>query len=231
MPPRASSAKSSASIRRTSRMSSSAPSAYSSGSKKVTVFCGDGTGFLPSDADRAALVFGEFEMEWPPRSGRRQSFPRSTAWPGCRSRKPVPAWSPGSDRRSTRWKCCCVRNDPLAAVPPPAKTVRDEGGPHGTRRHHAHRHPGRGPGEGRGVLLRAVRMADRGAAGLRGLPDVVGPQRHQRRRTRPAQRGVHPAAFVRRGRFDRRHHRQGRGRGRNRRHGSTSRSRRRAGGR
>lgn len=48
--------------------------AYSSSSKNVTVFCGDGTGFLASDADRAALVFGEFEMEWPPRSGRRQSF-------------------------------------------------------------------------------------------------------------------------------------------------------------
>ncbi|APZ33185.1 DNA mismatch repair protein MutT [Microbacterium aurum] len=56
--------------------------AYSSGSKKVTVFCGDGTGFLASDADRAALVFGEFEMEWPPRSGRRQSFPEidRVAW-------------------------------------------------------------------------------------------------------------------------------------------------------
>jgi predicted NUDIX family NTP pyrophosphohydrolase len=49
--------------------------AYSSGAKTVTVFCGDGTGFLTSDADRAALVFGEFEMEWPPRSGRRQRFP------------------------------------------------------------------------------------------------------------------------------------------------------------
>ncbi|WP_315552062.1 NUDIX domain-containing protein [Microbacterium aurum] len=56
--------------------------AYSSGSKKVTVFCCDGTGFLASDADRAALVFGEFEMEWPPRSGRRQSFPEidRVAW-------------------------------------------------------------------------------------------------------------------------------------------------------
>ena len=49
--------------------------AYSSRGKTVTVFCGDGTGFLTSDADRAALVFGEFEMEWPPRSGRRQCFP------------------------------------------------------------------------------------------------------------------------------------------------------------
>lgn len=49
--------------------------AYSSRGKTVTVFCGDGTGFLTSDADRAALVFGEFEMEWPPRSGRRQRFP------------------------------------------------------------------------------------------------------------------------------------------------------------
>lgn len=48
---------------------------YASGVKTVTVFCGNGTGFLTSDADRAALVFGEFEMEWPPRSGRRQRFP------------------------------------------------------------------------------------------------------------------------------------------------------------
>ena len=56
--------------------------AYSSGAKSVTVFCGDGTGFLASDADRAALVFGAFEMEWPPRSGRRRSFPEidRVAW-------------------------------------------------------------------------------------------------------------------------------------------------------
>jgi predicted NUDIX family NTP pyrophosphohydrolase len=43
--------------------------AYSSG-KRVTVFVADGTGF-PLDG----LVFGEFELEWPPRSGRTQSFP------------------------------------------------------------------------------------------------------------------------------------------------------------
>lgn len=55
--------------------------AYASG-KRVTVFCGDGGGFAASDADRAALVFGEFEMEWPPRSGRRQRFPEvdRVAW-------------------------------------------------------------------------------------------------------------------------------------------------------
>lgn len=45
--------------------------AYSSG-KRVTVFVCDGTGFEASDSD---VVFGEFEMEWPPRSGRTQSFP------------------------------------------------------------------------------------------------------------------------------------------------------------
>ncbi|MDQ1124292.1 NUDIX domain-containing protein [Microbacterium trichothecenolyticum] len=43
--------------------------AYSSG-KKVVVFAGDGSGFTATD-----LVFGEFEMEWPPRSGKRASFP------------------------------------------------------------------------------------------------------------------------------------------------------------
>jgi predicted NUDIX family NTP pyrophosphohydrolase len=42
---------------------------YSSG-KRVTVFVADGAGFAASD-----LVFGEFEVEWPPRSGRMQSFP------------------------------------------------------------------------------------------------------------------------------------------------------------
>ena len=45
--------------------------AYSSG-KRVTVFVSDGSGFAATDAD---FVFGEFELEWPPRSGRRQSFP------------------------------------------------------------------------------------------------------------------------------------------------------------
>lgn len=45
--------------------------AYSSG-KRVTVFVSDGSGFTATDAD---FVFGEFELEWPPRSGRRQSFP------------------------------------------------------------------------------------------------------------------------------------------------------------
>lgn len=43
--------------------------AYSSG-KKVVVFAGDGAGFTASD-----FVFGEFEMQWPPRSGRTVSFP------------------------------------------------------------------------------------------------------------------------------------------------------------
>jgi predicted NUDIX family NTP pyrophosphohydrolase len=42
---------------------------YSSG-KRVTVFVADGAGVSLED-----LEFGEFELEWPPRSGRRQSFP------------------------------------------------------------------------------------------------------------------------------------------------------------
>ena len=42
---------------------------YSSG-KGVTVFAADGAGFDPAGA-----VFGEFELEWPPRSGRVQAFP------------------------------------------------------------------------------------------------------------------------------------------------------------
>ena len=42
---------------------------YSSG-KQVTVFVADGGGFCATD-----FAFGEFEMEWPPRSGRRRSFP------------------------------------------------------------------------------------------------------------------------------------------------------------
>ena len=42
---------------------------YSSG-KRVTVYVADGAAFSVDGA-----VFGEFEMEWPPRSGRRASFP------------------------------------------------------------------------------------------------------------------------------------------------------------
>ncbi|KAF2412507.1 DNA mismatch repair protein MutT [Microbacterium sp. B35-04] len=43
--------------------------AYSSG-KRVTVFVADGGGFSLD-----GLQFGEFELEWPPRSGRTASFP------------------------------------------------------------------------------------------------------------------------------------------------------------
>ena len=43
--------------------------AYSSG-KRVTVFVADGAGF-----EAEGFVFGEFETEWPPRSGRTASFP------------------------------------------------------------------------------------------------------------------------------------------------------------
>ena len=42
--------------------------AYSSG-KRVTVFVADG-----ADFSLDGLRFGEFEMEWPPRSGRREMF-------------------------------------------------------------------------------------------------------------------------------------------------------------
>lgn len=44
---------------------------YASG-KRVTVFVGDGSGF---DPDEDELDFGEFEVEWPPRSGRMSRFP------------------------------------------------------------------------------------------------------------------------------------------------------------
>ena len=43
--------------------------AYSSG-KRVTVFVADGSGFSLD-----GLALGEFELEWPPRSGRTASFP------------------------------------------------------------------------------------------------------------------------------------------------------------
>lgn len=43
--------------------------AYSSG-KRVTVFVADGAGFALDD-----LEFGEFDLEWPPRSGRTRRFP------------------------------------------------------------------------------------------------------------------------------------------------------------
>jgi predicted NUDIX family NTP pyrophosphohydrolase len=42
---------------------------YSSG-KRVTVFVADG-----ATLDLDGMTFGEFEMEWPPRSGRTASFP------------------------------------------------------------------------------------------------------------------------------------------------------------
>lgn len=42
---------------------------YSSG-KRVTVFVADGGAFPAT-----GLTFGEFELEWPPRSGRMQGFP------------------------------------------------------------------------------------------------------------------------------------------------------------
>jgi len=44
--------------------------AYSSGRKTVTVFAADG-----SAVDTETFVYGEFALEWPPRSGRMQRFP------------------------------------------------------------------------------------------------------------------------------------------------------------
>lgn len=41
-----------------------------SSSKKLVVFAADGAAFPES-----GFTFGEFEMEWPPRSGRTASFP------------------------------------------------------------------------------------------------------------------------------------------------------------
>ena len=51
------------------RTPGSASFPYSSG-KRITVFVADGAGFDPP-----LDGFGEFELEWPPRSGRMQSFP------------------------------------------------------------------------------------------------------------------------------------------------------------
>lgn len=45
--------------------------AYASG-KRVTVFVADGAAFTASGSD---FAFGEFDLEWPSRSGRIQSFP------------------------------------------------------------------------------------------------------------------------------------------------------------
>ena len=43
--------------------------AYSSG-KRVVVFVGDGADYAPEE-----FVYGAFELEWPPRSGRMVEFP------------------------------------------------------------------------------------------------------------------------------------------------------------
>ncbi|MDD7944270.1 NUDIX domain-containing protein [Microbacterium sp. NE2HP2] len=69
---------------------------YSSG-KRITVFVVDGSGF---DASNAA--FGEFEMEWPPRSGRTASFPEvdRVEWVevGCARELLVKGQRPALDR-------------------------------------------------------------------------------------------------------------------------------------
>lgn len=72
--------------------------AYSSG-KRVTVFVADGAAF---EASHPAFVFGEFEMEWPPRSGRTQSFPEvdRASWMGLdvARRRLVQGQRPALDR-------------------------------------------------------------------------------------------------------------------------------------
>lgn len=70
--------------------------AYSSG-KRVTVFVADGGEFTATEFD-----FGTFELEWPPRSGRRQEFPEvdRVAWmsiPDARDRL-VKGQRPALDR-------------------------------------------------------------------------------------------------------------------------------------
>lgn len=70
--------------------------AYGSG-KRVTVFVAVGDGFTTSE-----FTFGEFEMEWPPRSGRTASFPevdRAEWMPLARARDLVVAGQqPAFDR-------------------------------------------------------------------------------------------------------------------------------------
>ncbi len=53
--------------------------AYSSG-KRIVVFTADGAGF-----EASGFTFGEFEMQWPPRSGRTASFPEvdRAEWTGA----------------------------------------------------------------------------------------------------------------------------------------------------
>lgn len=64
--------------------------------KIVTAFA------LAGDLDVGAVVPGTFEMEWPPKSGRRQSFPEvdRAAWFGAEEarRKIVPAQAAFIDR-------------------------------------------------------------------------------------------------------------------------------------
>jgi predicted NUDIX family NTP pyrophosphohydrolase len=67
-----------------------------SGRKQITVFA------LAGDFDAEHITPGTFELEWPPRSGRRRSFPEidRAAWfdPETARRKLVPAQVPFIDR-------------------------------------------------------------------------------------------------------------------------------------
>lgn len=69
---------------------------YPSG-KRVTVFAADGAG-----VDTSGFVYGTFELQWPPRSGRTQSFPevdRAEWMPLADARRRlVPGQRPAIDR-------------------------------------------------------------------------------------------------------------------------------------
>src|SRR4029077_2618598 len=64
------------------------------GGKQVEAFA------LEGDFDVDSLSGNSFEMEWPPRSGRRQSFPRSIVRHGSTCRRRVARFSSASNRCS-----------------------------------------------------------------------------------------------------------------------------------
>lgn len=77
-----------------------------SGGKRVTVWAVEGR------IDLEALRFGEFEMEWPPRSGRRQSFPEldQAAW--CDLDEAADKLVAGQVEFLTRLRAALAEDDP-----------------------------------------------------------------------------------------------------------------------
>jgi predicted NUDIX family NTP pyrophosphohydrolase len=65
------------------------------GGKRVHAFAVEG------DLDVGTVVSNTFEMIWPPKSGRNQTFPRSTAPNGSRSLSPATKFLKGSGPFST----------------------------------------------------------------------------------------------------------------------------------